>query len=62
MLAAVGAVILAVAYLLNVTSTHTDAAFTPFSLLIAGAFFVAMHLAGFGGVRSTSSGRRRWRR
>lgn len=61
MLAAVGAVILAIAYLINVTSTHTDAAFTPFSLLIAGAFFVALHLAGFGGVRSTS-GRRRWRR
>ncbi|SEN92283.1 hypothetical protein [Actinacidiphila rubida] len=61
MLAAVGAVILAIAYLLNVTSTHTDAAFTPFSLLVAGAFFVALHLAGFGVPRSTN-GRRRWRR
>ncbi len=61
MLAAVGAVILAIAYLLNVTSTHTDAAFTPFSLLVAGAFFVALHLAGFG-VGGSSSGRRRWRR
>ncbi|MFI1093557.1 hypothetical protein [Streptomyces sp. NPDC020917] len=61
MLAAVGAVILAIAYLLNVTSTHTDAAFTPFSLLVAGAFFVALHLAGFGWSTSGSS-RRRWRR
>ncbi|MBY8882282.1 hypothetical protein [Actinacidiphila acidipaludis] len=62
MLAAVGAVILAIAYLLNVTSTHTDAAFSPFSLLVAGAFFVALHLAGFGPRGGTTSGRRRWRR
>ena len=62
MLAAVGAVILAIAYLLNVTSTDTDAAFTPFSLLVAGAFFLALHLAGFGPGRSSSGGRRRWRR
>lgn len=61
MLAAVGAVILAIAYLLNVTSTDTDAAFTPFSLLIAGVFFIALHLAGFGNGWSTTS-RRRWRR
>ncbi|WP_225844785.1 hypothetical protein [Streptomyces sp. HPF1205] len=61
MLAAVGAVILAIAYLINVTSTSTDAAFTPFSLLIAGAFFVALHLAGFGHGWSAST-RRRWRR
>jgi len=48
MLAAVGAVILAIAYLINVTDTSTDAAFTPMSLLIAGLFFVALHLAGVG--------------
>ncbi|WP_037908839.1 hypothetical protein [Actinacidiphila yeochonensis] len=61
MFAAVGAVVLAIAYLLNATSTHTDAAFTPFSLLIAGVFLVALHLAGFGAGWSTS-GRRRGRR
>lgn len=61
MLAAVGAVVLAIAYLLNVTSTHTDAAFTPFNLLIAGAFFVALHLAGIG-TGWSYSGRRRGRR
>jgi hypothetical protein len=48
MLAAVGAVIFFVAWLINVTNTHTDAAFTPFSLLIAGLFFVGLHLAGVG--------------
>ncbi|MYS23263.1 hypothetical protein GA0115240_15053 [Streptomyces sp. DvalAA-14] len=48
MLAAVGAVIFFIAWLLNVTNTHTDAAFTPWSLMVAGLFFVALHLAGVG--------------
>ncbi|MFC4036573.1 hypothetical protein ACFO3J_34810 [Streptomyces polygonati] len=48
MLAAVGAVIFFIAWLINVTNTHTDAAFTPWSLMVAGLFFVALHLAGVG--------------
>jgi hypothetical protein len=59
MLAAVGAVILAIAYLINATSTSTDAAFTPFSLLVAGLFFVALHLAGVGSGWSAPRRRRR---
>lgn len=61
MLAAVGAVILAIAYLINVTSTDTDAAFTPMSLMIAGVFFLALHFAGFGTGWSYSTRRRRRR-
>ncbi|WP_327292342.1 hypothetical protein [Streptomyces sp. NBC_01198] len=61
MLAAVGAVIFAIAYLINVTSTDTDAAFTPISLMIAGLFFVALHFAGVGSGWSYPS-RRRGRR
>jgi hypothetical protein len=59
MLAAVGAVILAIAYLINATNTSTDAAFTPLSLLLAGVFFVALHLAGIGSGWSYPSRRRR---
>ena len=61
MLAAVGAVIFAVGYLINATSTSTDAGLTPFSLLLAGAFCVALHLAGVGSGWSYPS-RRRGRR
>jgi hypothetical protein len=61
MLAAVGAVIFAIAYLINVTSTHTDAAFTPFALMIAGLFFVALHFAGVGSGWSYPTRRRRRR-
>ncbi|WP_405580994.1 hypothetical protein [Streptomyces sp. NBC_01190] len=61
MLAAVGAVIFAIAYLLNVTNTHTDAAFTPFSLMVAGLCFVALHLAGVGTGWSYGSRTRRRR-
>jgi hypothetical protein len=59
MLAAVGAVVFAIAYLVNVTGTDTDAAFTPTSLTIAGLFFVALHLAGFGSGWSYPARRRR---
>ncbi len=61
MLAAVGAVIFAIGYLVNATSTSTDAGFTPFSLLLAGAFCVALHLAGVGSGWSYPA-RRRGRR
>ena len=59
MLAAVGAVIFVIAYIINATSTHTDAAFTPFSLLLAGLFFVALHFAGVGSGWTPGRGRRR---
>jgi hypothetical protein len=61
MLAAVGAVIFAIGYLINATSTSTDVAFTPFSLLLAGAFCVALHLAGVGSGWSYPSRKRRRR-
>jgi len=61
MLAAAGAVVFAIAYLINVTSTDTDAAFTPFSLVIAGLCLVALHLAGVGTGWSYSTRRRRRR-
>ncbi|MBM9504408.1 hypothetical protein ITX44_07645 [Streptomyces sp. KK5PA1] len=61
MLAAVGAVVFAIAYLINVTNTSTDAAFTPQALTIAGLCFVALHLAGFGAGWSYPAGRRRRR-
>jgi hypothetical protein len=61
MLAAVGAVILAIAYLVNATNTATDAAFAPLSLLLAGLFFVALHLAGVGTGWSYATRRRRRR-
>lgn len=61
MLAAVGAAVFAIAYLINVTSTRTDAAFTPISLLLAGLCLLALHLAGVGGGWSYSARRRRRR-
>ncbi|WNI15343.1 hypothetical protein [Actinacidiphila sp. ITFR-21] len=59
MLAAVGAVIFFIAWLINVTNTHTDAAFTPWSLMVAGLFFCALHLAGVGTGWSYGRARRR---
>lgn len=59
MLAAVGAAVFAIAYLVNVTSTDTDAAFTPVSLTIAGLCFMALHFAGVGAGWSYSTRRRR---
>jgi hypothetical protein len=59
MLAAVGAVIFAIGYIINATSTSTDAGFTPFSLLLAGLFCVALHLVGIGAGWNPSSRRRR---
>jgi hypothetical protein len=61
MLAAVGAVVFFVAWLINVTNTHTDAAFTPFSLMVAGLCLVALHLAGVGSGWSYSTRTRRRR-
>ena len=59
MLAAVGAVIFVIAYIVNATSTSTDAGFTPISLLLAGLVFVALHLAGVGSGWTPTRRRRR---
>jgi hypothetical protein len=52
--------VFAIAFLLNATSTATDAVFSPISLLLAGLACLALHLAGVGtGWKVPSRGRRR---
>ena len=60
MLGIVAAVIFAAAFLINATSTATDAVFAPISLIAAGLACLALHLAGVG--TSWSAPRRRTRR
>jgi MFS superfamily sulfate permease-like transporter len=48
MFAVIAAIILAVAFVIRVTSTATDVILAPISLLLAGLVFLALHLAGFG--------------
>jgi hypothetical protein len=48
MLAVAAAILFAIAFLLNATSTATDAVFAPMSLLLAGLACLALHLAGIG--------------
>jgi hypothetical protein len=60
MLAIAAAIIFAIAFLLNATSTATSAVFSPTSLLLAGLACLALHLAGVGtGWSLPRSGRRR---
>ncbi|MEV6009662.1 hypothetical protein AB0M29_22985 [Streptomyces sp. NPDC051976] len=61
MLAAAAAVVFAIAYIINATSTSTDAGFTPLSLLLAGLTLVALHLCGVGSGWAVPSRRRRRR-
>jgi hypothetical protein len=42
------AVIFAVAFLVNATSTSTDAVFAPLSLIAAGLACLALHMSGVG--------------
>jgi hypothetical protein len=58
MLAIVAAIIFAIAFLLNATSTSTDAVFSTTSLLLVGLVCLALHLAGIG-TKLPSRGRRR---
>jgi ABC-type Fe3+-siderophore transport system permease subunit len=58
MLAVIAAVIFAIAFLLNATSTATDAVFSPISLLLAGLACLALHQAGVGTTRYSSARRR----
>jgi hypothetical protein len=60
MLGIVAAVIFVIGFLINATSTATDAAFTPLGLLLAGLACLALHLAGVG--EHWSAPRRRTRR
>lgn len=48
MLAIVAVIIFAIAFIIRVTSTTTDAVFAPASLVILGLICLALHLAGLG--------------
>jgi hypothetical protein len=48
MLAIIAAILFAIAFLLNATSTSTSAVFEPMSLLLVGLACLALHLAGIG--------------
>lgn len=48
MLAIIAAIIFAIAFIIRVTGTATDAVFAPASLLLAGLALAALHVAGIG--------------
>jgi hypothetical protein len=60
MLGFVAAIIFAIAFLINATSTSTDAVFAPMSLLLVGLACLALHLAEVG--KNWTAPRRRIRR
>jgi hypothetical protein len=59
MLAIAAAIIFAIAFLLNATSTATSAVFSPTSLLLVGLACLALHQAGVGTGWSLPRSRRR---
>ena len=59
MLAIIAAILFAIAFLLNATSTDTSAVFSPMSLLLVGLVCLALHLAGVGTSWRVPSRRRR---
>lgn len=59
MLGYIGAAIFVIAFVINATSTSTDAVFSPVSLLLVGLACLALHLAGVGTGWSWSSRRKR---
>ncbi|MBK3565119.1 hypothetical protein JHN47_15380 [Streptomyces sp. MBT62] len=60
MLAFVAAALFVIAFLIRVTETSTQLAFTPTSLMLLGLAFLAAHSAGLGtGWSARRSGRRR---
>jgi hypothetical protein len=61
MLAIIAAVIFAIAFLLEVTSTATSAVFAPSSLQLLGLACLALHIAGIGTGWSFTTRRRRRR-
>ncbi len=48
MLAIIAAIIFAIAFVIKVTGTATDAVFAPASLLLLGLACLALHVAGIG--------------
>jgi hypothetical protein len=62
MLAIAAAVIFGIAYILNVTNTDTEVAFSPTSLMFVGLVCAALHLAGVGSGWSAPRRRRGYRR
>ena len=48
MLAIIAAIIFAIAFIINVTGTATDAVFAPSSLILIGLACLALHVAGIG--------------
>ena len=48
MLGVVAAVLFGIAFVINATSTSTDAVFAPTSLIAAGLACLALHLSGWG--------------
>ena len=61
MLGFIAAIIFAIAFLISVTSTSTDAFFAPSNLLLLGLFCLALHLADVGKTWGASA-RSRYRR
>jgi hypothetical protein len=59
MFAIVGAIIFALALLLDLADANVGDALTPITLITAGLFCVALHLAGVGSGWGTRFGRRR---
>ncbi|MET7571077.1 hypothetical protein ABZT04_21630 [Streptomyces sp. NPDC005492] len=60
MLALVAAALFVIAFIIRVSETSTQLAFTPTSLMLLGLAFLAAHSAGIGsGWSYTRSGRRR---
>lgn len=59
MLAIIAAILFAIAFILNATSTATDAVFSPLSLAFVGLALLALHQAGIGAGYSFSRRRRR---
>ena len=59
MLAIIAAILFAIAFIINATSTATDAVFSPLSLALVGLALLALHLAGIGAGYSLPRRRRR---
>jgi drug/metabolite transporter (DMT)-like permease len=48
MLGVAAAIVFGIAFVVNATSTSTDAVFAPTSLIAAGLCLLALHLSGWG--------------
>jgi hypothetical protein len=59
MLAIIAAILFAIAFLINATSTATSAVFSPTSLALVGLACLALHVAGIGTGWSVPRRRRR---